>query len=187
MHTYLDRSVPVTIGLYPTRLDYMCSMTGTAYHWGVHEFPGFLMGSVLLLLMILVFCVVFFVFSSYCDLCAHCCQCLWIVHFWLPLRFSLTFVCIELRIMSYGVQRHFQQTSVMPWRFVLLIYRQAPCRWHTKCCIEFTSPREWFELTTLVVIDNDDIAICKSNLHTPTTAPDLHWYCLRVVLIKHSK
>ena len=58
MHIYLDRSVLVTIGLYPTCLDYMSSMTGTAYHWGVHESPGFLMGSVLPLLIILVFCVV---------------------------------------------------------------------------------------------------------------------------------
>jgi hypothetical protein len=30
--------------------------------------------------------------SSSCVLCAHCCQCLWNVHFWLPLRFSLTFI-----------------------------------------------------------------------------------------------
>ena len=69
MHIYLDRSVPVTIGLYPTRLDYMSSMTGTAYHWGVHEFPGFLMGSVLLLLMVLVFCVVFCFFFVLCLVC----------------------------------------------------------------------------------------------------------------------
>ena len=28
-----------------------------------------------------------------CVLCAQCCQCLWIVHSWLPLQFSLTFIC----------------------------------------------------------------------------------------------
>ena len=28
-----------------------------------------------------------------CVLCAPCCQCLWIVHSWLPHRFSLTFIC----------------------------------------------------------------------------------------------
>jgi len=35
-------------------------------------------------------------FSSSCVLCAQCCQCHWIVHFWLPLRFSLTFVVLDL-------------------------------------------------------------------------------------------
>jgi hypothetical protein len=34
-------------------------------------------------------------FSSSCVLCAQCCQCHWIVHFWLPLRFSLTFMYWE--------------------------------------------------------------------------------------------
>ena len=29
--------------------------------------------------------------SSSCVLCVRCCQCFWIVHSWLPLRFSLTF------------------------------------------------------------------------------------------------
>ena len=28
-----------------------------------------------------------------CVLCAQCCQRLWTVHSWLPLRFSLTFIC----------------------------------------------------------------------------------------------
>ena len=28
-----------------------------------------------------------------CVLCTLCCQFLWIVHFWLPLRFSLMFIC----------------------------------------------------------------------------------------------
>ena len=31
-------------------------------------------------------------FSSSCVLCIQCCRCLWIVHYWLHLRFSLTFV-----------------------------------------------------------------------------------------------
>ena len=38
-------------------------------------------------------CVVFLLcFSSPCVLCTLCCQFLWIVHFWLPLRYSLTFI-----------------------------------------------------------------------------------------------
>ena len=31
--------------------------------------------------------------SLSCVLCIQCCMCLWIVHYWLPLRFSLTFTC----------------------------------------------------------------------------------------------
>ena len=31
-------------------------------------------------------------YQSSCVLCTKCCQCLWIVHSWLPLRFSLTFM-----------------------------------------------------------------------------------------------
>ena len=38
--------------------------------------------------------VLCFCLSSYCVLCTQCYQCLmWIVHSWLPLRFSLTFIC----------------------------------------------------------------------------------------------
>jgi hypothetical protein len=33
--------------------------------------------------------------SSSCVLCTRCCQFLWIVHFWLPLRYSLTFIYIS--------------------------------------------------------------------------------------------
>ena len=33
-----------------------------------------------------------FCLSSSCVLCAQCCQYLWIVHSWLPLWFSLTFI-----------------------------------------------------------------------------------------------
>jgi hypothetical protein len=38
------------------------------------------------------FVVVFFVFV----LCTLCCQFLWIVHYWLPLRFSLTFIYYQV-------------------------------------------------------------------------------------------
>ena len=38
-------------------------------------------------------CYVFLLcLSSSCVLCTQCCQFLWIVHSWLPLRFSLTFI-----------------------------------------------------------------------------------------------
>jgi hypothetical protein len=32
-----------------------------------------------------------YLFSLYCVLCIQCCMCLWIVHYWFPLRLSLTF------------------------------------------------------------------------------------------------
>ena len=38
-----------------------------------------------------VLCFLFYL-SSYCVLCTQCCQFLWIVHFWLPFRFSLSLV-----------------------------------------------------------------------------------------------
>jgi hypothetical protein len=43
----------------------------------------------------------------------------------------------------------------------------------TYCCIEYTSPRAGFELTTLVVIGTDCIGSCKSNYHMikTTTVP----------------
>ena len=45
------------------------------------------------MVIVLVFCVVFlFCLSSSCILCTLCCQFLWIVHSWLSLRFSLTFI-----------------------------------------------------------------------------------------------
>ena len=36
--------------------------------------------------------VFLFCLSSSCVLCTQCCQFLWIVHFWLPLRHSLSFI-----------------------------------------------------------------------------------------------
>jgi hypothetical protein len=36
-------------------------------------------------------------------LCALCCEFLWIVHFWLPLRYSLTFIHIVHTIVHFSV------------------------------------------------------------------------------------
>ena len=41
-------------------------------------------------------CVVLFILCVFfCVLCTQCCQCLWIVHSWLPLRITLTFIYYE--------------------------------------------------------------------------------------------
>ena len=46
-------------------------------------------------------CFFQFCFRDFCfvclrsESCVHSCLCLWIVHYWLPLRFSLTFIHIK--------------------------------------------------------------------------------------------
>jgi hypothetical protein len=55
-----------------------------------------------------VFCVIVVSLSSSCVLHADCCQCLWIVHYWLPYRFSLTFMnsfFLRVRCFWYLVRR----------------------------------------------------------------------------------
>jgi hypothetical protein len=44
--------------------------------------------------------IVLFCLSSSCVLCTQCCQFLWIVHFWLPLRYSLTFIYNIILLLS---------------------------------------------------------------------------------------
>ena len=77
-------------------------------HKHLYVHPLFLRGS--MLLIFLVFCVVlvFFVSSS-CVLCNQCCQCLWIVHFWLLLRFSLTFI-------YFRRSRRLWKTDIIHWQ-----------------------------------------------------------------------
>ena len=45
-----------------------------------------------------------------CVFCTLCCQFLWIVHFWLPLRYSLTFICLVSCVpyvaSSFGLSIH---------------------------------------------------------------------------------
>jgi hypothetical protein len=80
--------------------------------------------SILFLLFIFpccVFCVLLFF-----VLCVQCCQCLWIVHCWLPLQYSLRLVCPMLPVsldyightrwrenrrdnQQWTIQRHWQQ------------------------------------------------------------------------------
>jgi len=48
---------------------------------------GFMSCICYLLVVSITYCVVFFF-----VLCSLCCQFLWIVYFWLPLRYSLTFI-----------------------------------------------------------------------------------------------
>ena len=52
--------------------------------------------------------------SLFCVLCAQCCHFLWIVHSWLPLRFSLTFICITLKHGRESRQVHFFYLFLKP-------------------------------------------------------------------------
>ena len=52
-------------------------------------------------------------------------------------------------------------------------YRKSLTHFITKCCIEYTSPLTWFELTTLVVIDTYYTGSCKSSYNTITTTTSL--------------
>ena len=46
--------------------------------------------------------------------------------------------------------------------------RESLTNFITTCCIEYTSPWAWFEITTLVVIGTDCIDSCKSTYHNET-------------------
>ena len=62
--------------------------------WIIAMFLAQYLVGVVSLIFFLAFCVVFLLcLSTFSVLCAQCSQCLWIVHSWLPLRFSLT--CIN--------------------------------------------------------------------------------------------
>ena len=60
------------------------------------------------------------------------------------------------------VNATFNNTSAISWRSVLLVKETGV----TTCCIEYTSPGMWLELTTLVVIGIDCTYSCKFNCHT---------------------
>ena len=68
--------------------------------------PGFWWGSYCSFFY-LAFCVVFafFTFYLFCLsssdlLCAECCECLWIVHLWLSLRFSLSLIHMHMLMLD---------------------------------------------------------------------------------------
>ena len=57
--------------------------------------------------------------------------------------------------------------------------RKSLTNFITECCIEYISPWEGFELTTLVVIDTDCTGSCKSNYHkTTTTTTPLYYFMI---------
>jgi hypothetical protein len=90
----------------------------------------------------------------------------------------------------------FNNISIISWLLVLLMdetgvpvenLRPVASHWQTYhimffhfCCIEYTSPRAGFELTTLVVIGTDSTGSCKSNYHTIMTTTAMVIYHFEV-------
>ena len=60
-------------------------------------------------------------------LCTQCCQFLWIVHFWLPLRFSLTFIFIP-PVLPLSLNCPF---LIALWFSLTFIFVRVLC---TRCC-----------------------------------------------------
>ena len=79
-------------------------------------------------------CCSYFLFclSSSCVLCTQCCQCLWIVHSWFPLRFSVAIICISFISVPHRLcETNRNQLSWMIWGpwwlLVLLIWNWRNC------------------------------------------------------------
>ena len=74
----------------------------------------------------------------------------------------------------------FNNISVISWQSFLLVEKttnpsKVTDKLFHKCCIEYTPPWTWLELTALVVICTDCTGSCKCNYHTITTTPRLLW------------
>jgi hypothetical protein len=121
---------------------------------------------------------------------------MWTVNIWFGL-WCLTPVWVMLQLYRggqfYWWKNSLSNTSVIPWRSVLLVEeqfeqyfsyivevsfiggrnqstrRKPPTNFITQCCIEYTSPWTGIELTTLLVIGTDCKGSCKSNYNTLTT------------------
>jgi hypothetical protein len=73
--------------------------------------------------------LLFIFYSAFCFACLrsvsclHCCPCLWIVHYWLPLRFSLI-VYFLLRFFDFVGLR---SVSCVHYRWLLYIFSKFIC------------------------------------------------------------
>jgi hypothetical protein len=99
------------------------------------------------------YCVVFlFCLSSSCVLCTLCCQFLWIVYIWLPLWYSLTFIC-PVSCVPYVVS--FSGLSIFDCPLVFPnVY--LSCVLYTLCCqvlgiVYFWLPL-WYSLTFICLV-----------------------------------
>ena len=89
-----------------------------------------LMSNILLLIIVLVFCVVLCCVLFVLVLClVYQMLFLWIVHSWLPLRFSLTFIVFLVYVCVYGFQ-HFAVAHLLSF----LLYFSSSCVLCIQCC-----------------------------------------------------
>ena len=72
-------------------------------------------------------CVILYCLSSSCVLCAKCCQCLWIVHSWLSLRFSLTFHVHPWLFLRFSLTFIYKYLSFLGVHYSNKYYKQIIC------------------------------------------------------------
>ena len=98
-----------------------------------------------LFVFVCILCCDFVVF--FFILCVLCCQFLWIVNFWLPLRYSVTFICQFLWIVNFWLPLRYSltfisiyfRTTPRPYMFEHKSHRNIS-RHHHNTCFNTTSP-----------------------------------------------
>ena len=126
----------------------LCKITGISYSSRAHKFTaGFMLSwvyvahlfSFLRLIHLFIFC-----FRSVS--CGHCYLCLWVVHCWWPLWFSLTFINDQARDMFfYRFIANYILTNTITL-ILLVSMSKLPCR-----DINFTGTLFHFLLSTIFV------------------------------------
>jgi hypothetical protein len=80
-------------------------------------------------------------------LCAICCQFLWIVHFWLLIRYSLTFICQFLWIVHFWWPLRYSLTFIC--QFLWIVHLWLPIRYSLRSCL---CPLVFLLRTTFILI-----------------------------------
>ena len=89
-----------------------------------------------------------YLLSLYCVLCIQCCMCLWIVHYWFPLRLSLTFtyclyLCLVYSMLYVSLDCPLLvSSSVVSNVYLLSLY----CVLCIQCCMCLWIVHYWFPL-----------------------------------------
>ena len=102
-----------------------------------------------------------------CVLCDQCCQCLWIVHSWLPLRFSLSLfvLCLVWPMLSVSLDCSFFITHSVFCNVFL------SCVLCDQCCVCFWIVYSWlplqFSLTFICPVSCVTNVVCVSGLSIP--------------------
>ena len=84
------------------------------------------------------YCAAVFLFclSSVCVLCTKCCQFLWIIYFWLPFQYFLTF--IYLIFLSVLINSKTLENQTWPWNerinSIFLYDSYLKCAWFIFAC-----------------------------------------------------